>query len=148
MPRMFGKDKSTLPRGVRTAKAEYGVCGTWKGIPNDLWIDGFVHHAFCLVDEEVLHVMLVPKDFREEVFTLMGSSWSWSKHAAYRLAAVAVLEHTRPKIVHHGIVTPRVAEKVLVGIQSEIRITPDGNSYQPENPVPTKRPPAEKTIRL
>jgi hypothetical protein len=60
--------------------------------------------------------MLVPKWCREEVFQVMQSTWSWSKHLATKMLVHAVAGGTRPNIWHHGIVSVKVAQGMVKGV--------------------------------
>lgn len=116
MPTLNGQDFSTLPRGIKSTRATYGKHGFWLGIPNAIWHEGVEHQAFVLPTEEKTHVMLVPKWCREEVFQVMQSTWSWSKHLATKMLVHAVAGGTRPNIWHHGIVSVKVAQGMVKGV--------------------------------
>lgn len=117
MPRSIGKDKSTLPRGQRSTRVGYGVKGEWLGLPVDVQIKDEVCNTFVLATEEKLHIMLVPKWCRDEVFQVLNSNWSWSKHLATRLLVDAVLLSPKPLIWHHGMVTPSSFKGELTGVE-------------------------------
>jgi hypothetical protein len=117
MPRVLGKDKSTLPRGLKKTRVEYGKVGHWQGIPVKVMINDEICNTFVLATEEKLHVMLVPAWCREEVFQTMNSTWSWSKHLASKLVVDAVLLSPKPMIWHHGMVTPTVIQGQIKGYE-------------------------------
>lgn len=116
MPTLNGQDFSTLPRGIKSTRAEYGQHGNWLGIPHAIWHDDIEHQVFVLPTEEKTHIMLVPRWCRDEVFRTMQSTWSWSKHLAERMVMHAVCGGTRPNIWHHGIVSVKVAQGMVKGI--------------------------------
>ena len=116
MPKLNGQDFSTLPRGIKSTRAQYGVKGQWLGIPTAIWHDDIEHQVFVLPTEEKTHIILVPKWCREEVLRALNSTWSWSKHLASKMLVHAVAGGTRPNIWHHGIVTVKVAQGMVKGV--------------------------------
>lgn len=119
--RTLGKDKSTPKRGQsQTTKAAYGVCGQWKGIPQKWEFEpGEWVNTFCLDDGEKLHVIFVPADKheRDEIFRAMGSNWSWSKNLATKLLFEAVFLNPKPVLWVHGLVTLKVIQRSIAGIE-------------------------------
>lgn len=119
--RTLGKDKSTAKRGQRqTTRVIYGQHGSWLGIPQKWEFEpGEWVNTFCLDDGEKLHVIFVPADKREreEVFKSMGSTWSWSKHLATKLLFEAVFLNPKPVLWVHGLVTLKVVQRSIAGIE-------------------------------
>lgn len=134
MPQLNGREKSTLPRGIKSTRAEYGVCGDWWGIPTPIWHESVEHQTFVLATQEKTHIILVPKWCRDEVFAAMGATWSWSKHLAAKVIVDAVAGGTRPEIWHHGIVTIRTMNGRVIGTEET----------HTEKPKPVKAPWAGK----
>lgn len=130
MPRTIGKDVTRVKRGQR---------GQWLGIPEDMDIDGETVNCFCFPDEETLHIALIPKAFRDDIFRALGANWSWSRNLARRLLEDAVFLRPKPMIWHHGVVTLATLAKgkqsalvdTLVEIHSPKRHSQENPLYAP-----------------
>ena len=134
MPTLNGQDFSTLPRGLKSTRAEYGQHGHFLGVPAPIWHEGVEHQVFVLATEDKTHVLLVPKWCRDEVFRVMQSTWSWSKHLAERVIMHAVCGGTRPNLWHHGIVSVKSAKGVITGVTELHTEKPKQSNTKPWEP--------------